>query len=141
METGNRDFLGAGWDFPLGLDQGGIAVAAGERAIARSIQVILGTAKGERRMRPEFGCGIHDLVFEPNNPTTHTLIRTRVAEALAWWEPRIEIGPQDITIEEEAHVQGQGGEVSLLIHIRYLIRATNADRNLVYPFYLIPGEE
>ena len=141
MSTLNRDFLGAGWAFPVGLEGGGIALAGGDLAIERSIQVILMTAKGERRMRPEFGCGIHDLVFEPNNPTTHTLIRSRVAEALAWWEPRIEVGPQDITIEEEPHLQNHAGAVALLIHIRYLVRATNAERNLVYPFYLIPDEE
>ena len=137
----NRDFLGAGWAFPVGLEGGGIALASGELAIERSIQIILSTARGERRMRPEFGCGIHDLVFEPNNPTTHTLIRARVAEALAWWEPRIEVGPQDIAIEEEVQLGDRAGAVALLIHIRYVVRATNAERNLVYPFYLIPDEE
>jgi phage baseplate assembly protein W len=141
MSVVNRDILGAGWAFPVGVDGGGIALATGELAIERSIQIILSTAKGERRMRPEFGCGIHDLVFEPNNPTTHTLIRSRVAEALAWWEPRIEVGPQDISIEAEPYLGDRAGAVALLIHIRYVVRSTNAERNLVYPFYLIPGEE
>jgi phage baseplate assembly protein W len=141
MDLVNRDFLGAGWAFPVGLAGGGIALAEGERAIERSIRIILSTARGERRMRPQFGCGIHDLVFEPNNPTTHALIRSRVAEALAWWEPRIEIGPQDVAVQEEVSVGDRSGAVALLIHIRYRVRVTNAERNLVYPFYLIPGEE
>jgi phage baseplate assembly protein W len=136
----NRDFLGSGWAYPVGVAGGSIALAEGELAIERAIQIILSTARGERRMRPEFGCGIHDLVFEPNNPTTHTLIRSRVAEALNRWEPRIEVGPQDIAIEQ-VHAGDQPGTVALLVHIRYVIRATNAERNLVYPFYLIPGEE
>src|SRR4030095_15499840 len=100
------------------------------RARERSILSTLWTAKGERRMRPQFGCGIHDLVFAPNDPTTAGLIQSQVLEALGWWEPRIEV--TSLGVEPDPEQDGL-----LLIDLRYVIRATNAERNLVYPFYLI----
>jgi phage baseplate assembly protein W len=134
MMTDGRDFLGSGWAFPVGVDaRGRIALASGEDAIERSIRIILGTAKGERRMRPEFGCGIHDLVFLPNDATTHGLIQTQVADALVWWEPRIEV--QGVAVREHPDDPG-----TLLVNISYVVKATSAPRSLVYPFYLIPGE-
>jgi len=84
-------------------------------------------------MRPQFGCGIHDLAFAPNDPTTAGLIQSQVLEALGWWEPRIEVAGVDV--EPDSDEDGL-----LVIDIRYRIKATNAERNLVYPFYLIPGE-
>lgn len=129
-----RDFLGSGWSVPFGVDgRGGISLVSGDRAIERSILTILSTARGERRMRPQFGCGIHDLVFAPNDPTTAGLIHSQVLEALGWWEPRIIV--QDVDVHPSIDEDGL-----LLIDIRYTVKATNADRNLVYPFYLIPGE-
>ena len=129
-----RDFLGTGWSAPLGVDgRGGIGLISGERAIERSVLNILSTAKGERRMRPQFGCGIHDLVFAPNDPTTAGLIQSQVLEALGWWEPRIDV----IAVDVEPDTSQDG---LMLIEVRYVVKATNAERNLVYPFYLIPGE-
>jgi phage baseplate assembly protein W len=128
------DFLGTGWSAPFGVDgRGGISLVSGDRAIERSILAILSTAKGERRMRPLFGCGIHDLVFAPNDPTTAGLIHSQVLEALGWWEPRIAV--QDVDVQPSSDDDGL-----LLVDIRYTVKATNANRNLVYPFYLIPGE-
>lgn len=130
-----RDFLGAGWSAPFGVDgRGGIGLVSGDRVVERSILNILSTAKGERRMRPHFGCGIHDLVFAPNDPTTVGLIESQVLEALGWWEPRIRV--EGIDVEPDIDDDGL-----LLITIRYIIKATQAERNLVYPFYLIPGED
>src|ERR671937_465456 len=97
--------------------RGGIALVSGEAAIARSIELILSTAKGERRMRPNFGCGIHDLVFAPNDPTTHGLIQSQVMDALAWWEPRIEV----VDVGVAAHPED---DAALLIDIRYRIKTT-----------------
>jgi phage baseplate assembly protein W len=129
-----RDFLGTGWSAPFGVDgRGGISLVSGERAIERSMLTILSTAKGERRMRPMFGCGIHDLVFAPNDPTTAGLVHSQVLEALGWWEPRIVV--QSVDVHPSTEEDGL-----LLIDVRYTIKATNSDRNLVYPFYLIPGE-
>jgi phage baseplate assembly protein W len=132
---GTKDALGMGWSFPLRIDgRGGIAVSKHEEDILDSIRIILGTAKGERRMRPNFGCDIHLLIFAPNNATTWGLAARYVEEALGWWEPRIEVTEVDPQPDPE-----DGGR--LLINIRYRIKATNDARNLVYPFYLLSGRE
>jgi uncharacterized protein len=129
----NKDNLGVGWAFPLRVDgRGGIALSQHENDIAESIRIILSTAKGERRMRPQFGCDIHKIVFAPNNATSWGLAAHYVEEALGWWEPRIEV----LEIDPHPDPSDNG---RLLIDIKYRIKATNDERNLVYPFYIIPG--
>ena len=124
-----REFLGVGWAFPMKLDkQGAFACAAYEESVRQSIWTILGTAKGERVMRPEFGCGIYDLVFEVNDAATAGKVMQAVREALLAFEPRIDV--RDVQVRPE-----QQGEV-MLISIDYEVRATNNAFNLVYPFYL-----
>ncbi|MBE0430680.1 MAG: GPW/gp25 family protein [Dehalococcoidia bacterium] len=125
--------LGTGWSFPLQTDgRGGIALSRYETDIEESIRIILGTAKGERRMRPNFGCDIHTLVFAPNNATTWGLAARYVEEALGWWEPRIEVTDIDTYADTADHSR-------LLIDIKYRVKATNDARNIVYPFYLVSG--
>ncbi len=129
-----RRILGQGWRFPLGVDgRGGLALVRGENDIEEAIVAILCTAQGERVMRPEFGSSIHEFVFAPNNATTAGLIAYQVEQALARWEPRIEV--------TEVDVQPDPLETSrVLINIQYLVKATNDEVNMVYPFYLIPSE-
>ena len=126
----NTDIIGNGWSFPSGISgRGGISLSSSEKAVDESIRIILNTAKGERRMRPNFGCGIHDLVFAPNNSANWSIIAHHVEEALGWWEPRIEV--------KEVDVRPDPMDLSrLMINIKYTIKATNNERNLVYPFYL-----
>lgn len=129
------DFLGRGWAFPLGVDhRGGVALSAGEADIEQSIRIILETAPGERVMRPEFGCGLHRLVFAPNSPTMADLVSYHIREALGRWEPRIEVERVDVAPDPQR-------DAVLQISILYRIRSTNDLRNLVYPFYRIPEEE
>ncbi len=129
----NKDILGTGWSFPLRTDgRGGIALSTHEHDIEESIRVILTTAKGERRMRPGFGCDVHNLIFAPNNASTWGLASHYVEEALGWWEPRIEV------TEVDTHPDPLDTS-RLLINIKYRIKVTNDARNLVYPFYLLPG--
>ena len=128
------DFLGAGWTFPVQADDsGGISVSTRERDIAEAIRIILLTPRGERVMRPEFGCQIHTLIFAPNDATTVGLACYYVSEALAMWEPRIRV--LDVTAGPDAN-----GTERLLVEIRYEIKATYDRRALVFPFYRIPGE-
>jgi uncharacterized protein len=135
MTDYNRNFLGAGWSFPMGVDgRGGLALSTEDQNIARGMFLILSTAKGERRMRPNFGCGIHDLVFAPNDATTAGLVRYHVTEALGWWEPRVEVVEVDVQTDPD-----EPGR--LIVDIKYRVKSTNDERSLVYPFYLIPGEE
>ncbi len=126
----DKNFLGAGWKFPV--KTGGdrkIAMSRYEEDIKEAIRIILGTAKGERVMRPDFGCGIYDLVFAPINATTVATVESNVREGLLRWEPRIEV------IKVEAR-DDRASEGKLLISIDYRVRITNNRFNLVYPFYL-----
>ena len=87
-----RKFLGAGWRFPLQVTPGGrIAMARYEQRIEESIVLILSTARGERVMLPEFGCGIHDIVFAPNDARTVALVAHEVRRALVTYESRIDL--------------------------------------------------
>lgn len=125
-----KNVLGSGWRFPLATDErGGIATAAYEQKIRESIQVIVGTAKGERMMRPDFGCAIHDFVFSVIDTSTLTMIKSAVREAVIRWEPRVEL------LEVEAAGEAVADGV-LAVRILYRVRSTNTEANLVYPFYL-----
>ncbi len=125
-----KKFLGKGWKFPVNVSQAGkIKMSEYEEDIKESIHIILGTSKGERVMRPDFGCGIHDFVFYPINTSTLTLIESSVREALIRWEPRIEV-LKVVASSEMADV----GRVNITID--YRVRTTNNEFNLVYPFYL-----
>ncbi len=125
----SKPFLGVGWGFPLTLDElGFFNHAEYEESVRQSIWIILGTAKGERVMRPDFGCGIYDLVFEINSASTAGRVTQAIRQALLLFEPRIDV--LDIQVQAAA-----GGEL-LLISIDYEVRATNNAFNLVYPFYL-----
>jgi phage baseplate assembly protein W len=131
--TGQREFLGVGWKFPLQVTPGGkIAQARYEQRIEESIYLILTTAKGERVMLPDFGCGIHDLVFAPNNTLTRSAVVQNVRQALVKFERRIDV----LEVTAEA---ADGEPNLLLIRINYRIRANNALGNLVYPFYIREG--
>src|SRR5689334_10810104 len=129
-EADDKSFLGRGWNFPAGLDKAGdVATAVDVEDIQQAITIILGTAQGERLMRPDFGAGLQALVFEPINTTTMALVRHRVEEALINWEPRIDRITVAVTAEPP---QGR-----LMIEIHYRVRTTNTFYNLVYPFYLL----
>lgn len=126
------EFLGTGWAFPVGISSAGeIATASDEDDIRQAIRIILGTTPGERMMRPDFGSGLHALVFEPINTTTKELTRHHVQQALIRWEPRID--SVTVTVSDEARLG------RLLVDISYRVRATNVFYNLVYPFYLMEG--
>src|SRR5262245_40820028 len=106
-----KTFLGVGWSFPVGLqtegeNQGEIQLAAYEESVRQSILIILGTAKGERVMRPDFGCGIYNLVFEVNSASTASRIAQSVRESLLQFETRIDV--RGIQVQPS-----NGGEVLL----------------------------
>ncbi|AFY47149.1 phage baseplate assembly protein W [Nostoc sp. PCC 7524] len=124
------DFLGVGWTLPVERNaQGQIEMARYENAVSNSIWMILSTAKGERIMRPDFGCDIHEKVFAPNSLGTIGQIVSDVKDALIEWEPRIDVLDVDaIPDPSQPNV--------ILIQINYQIRTTNNIFNLVYPFYI-----
>ena len=127
------DFLGRGWAFPVksGAD-GDVALAVDEEDVREAVRLILETEPGERVMRPDFGAGLRGLVFDPINTTTLALVRHRVEEALTAWEPRIDVDRVIAVADQES--------AEVKIELDYRMRATNDVRNLVFPFYTIPGE-
>jgi phage baseplate assembly protein W len=129
------EFVGSGWAFPMAIDAtGSVALVRGEREIEESIRLILGTSYGERPMRPEFGCGIHDYVFSPADAGTAGRIAYEVTISLERWEPRVDVVDVRVTPASADHS-------TLYVDIRYSVRGTNDPRNLVFPFYVIPTEE
>jgi len=133
-ETEARDFLGTGWKFPLQVSPSGrIAQASYEQRIEESVYLILSTAKGERVMLPKFGCGIHELVFSPNNSTTLSVVTHMVRETLVEFEPRIDV--LDVRVDSVTEQPNL-----LLIRVSYRVRSTNTINNLVYPFFITEGQ-
>ncbi|MDH4311666.1 MAG: GPW/gp25 family protein [Gammaproteobacteria bacterium] len=133
VQPDKRRFLGTGWKFPLQVTPNGrIAQARAEQRVEESILLILATARGERPMLPDFGCGMHDLVFAPNSASSVALVVHLVRAALVKYEPRVDV--LDVHAESTADSANR-----LLIRVNYRIRATNAIGNLVYPFYVTEG--
>ena len=123
-------FLGIGWAYPpTASATGEVATAAYEEDIRQAVWIILGTARGERVMRPDFGAGLDRLVFEPINTTTMSLVQHYAEEALVTWEPRID--------SVAVAVSADAPRGRLMLDVRYRVRTTNTFYNLVYPFYLM----
>jgi len=129
-----NEFVGAGWAFPLEIDQtGSFKLVTDDREIEQAIRMIIGTTPGERPMRPEFGCAISQFVFAEASASTAGRIAAEVQRSLIRWEPRIDLDDVVVTLDDT--------DRSLLyIDIRYHIKNTNDRRNLVFPFYTIPPE-
>lgn len=129
-----KEFLGRGWKFPVGIDPvtGRLAMSELEQDIKESIRIIVTTAPGERLMRPDFGCGIHELVFAAINRVTLGMFESRIRQAIIKWEPRVEILKLEIGTAEVDRGK-------LDIQLTCLVRETNNEFNLVFPFYLTEG--
>jgi uncharacterized protein len=130
-----EEFIGSGLSFPLKTTaSGAIALVSHDQELRESIRLILGTAYGERPMRPEFGCGIHDLVFAPSNSTTAGEAAYEVRRSLNRWEPRIEVDEVKVSYDQQ-------NTAMMYVSITYKVKGANDPRNLVFPFYTIPTEE
>lgn len=130
--TIDGDFLGQGWRYPVTSASEGPRWASGAEKIRQSVWLILSTAKGERLMLPDFGCGIHDLVFSANTAALRGLVAADVRDALVRWEPRVDV--LDVRVEKPDDAPNR-----LIITIGCRIRENNAALNLVYPFFLEEG--
>lgn len=129
-----KEFMGRGWAYPFRLEpaSGRIATVAEEEDIGQSIQIILGTAKGERVMRPDFGSGIHNLVYRAIDMATIAQIKRDVSDALRLYEARIDV--LAVKIAPTNLINGR-----LEIEIEYRVRQTNQRGNCVFPFYFKEG--
>jgi phage baseplate assembly protein W len=128
LELSTNDFRGTGWAFPVRVGAGAIDVVSGDEDVRQSIHLILATAKGERVMRPDFGCGIHDLVFAAVDTQLIARVRREVEDALRTYEARIEV--LSVAVATGGLTVGR-----LDVEIDYRVRTTNQTGNYVYPFY------
>lgn len=129
-----KQWQGIGWAFPVRMDiaTGVPALSRYEEDIKEAIRIILGTKRGSRVMRPDFGCGIHDLVFDVMDIAMFTRVETDVRESLVRYEARIELtGVRANPL--------RAAEGLLEVEVEYRIRQTNQEDNLVYDFYLHEG--
>jgi len=125
-----KEFLGTGLAFPVEVDElGELAMSTEEAKVQQSILIILGTARGERVMRPDFGSRLHELVFEPVSTSTKARVAQYATEAISSWEPRVDL--LRVNVREDPVVRSK-----LLVDVEYRVRPTNSRFNLVYPFYL-----
>lgn len=128
----DRPFLGRGWAFPPRVNRGSIAMVSLEEDIQQAIRIILETAPGERAMRPDFGVGLHRMVFTPMTRGTLSLAQSRIEQALIQWEPRIDVKAVQVSLDRD-----RSGV--LLIQVQYRVRESNSFSNFVYPFYMTEG--
>jgi phage baseplate assembly protein W len=134
QDAGTRDFLGRGAAFPFGVDaSGAIRMSGYEEHVAQAVRLVLGTARGERVMRPQFGIGLYELAFAPLTASTAAMTVHIVREALLASEPRIDV--LDVRAEPD-HTMGR-----LLIEVEYRVHRTDTVFNLVYPFYVERGRD
>ncbi len=157
MSVNRQEFVGAGWSFPVRVDPktGRIGLSHEVRDVEEAIRIILATTPGERVMRPLFGSDLANAVFAVNSAATAADVEEYVRAALARWEPRIDVIAVTVVYGRDSAIRllpfdpdaavrllnSPDTEALMHIDIRYLVRATNDERNLVFPFYTIPGEE
>jgi len=126
----STSFLGTGWGFPpqFSSTPGQVAMLSDEDDIRSSLEILLSTRPGERVMRPDYGCNLDELVFEPLTTTFKTYIKDLITTAILFYEPRIDVNK--IELDDTGEVEGR-----ILISIDYTVRSTNSRYNFVYPFY------
>ena len=132
----NNDFLGKGWSFPptFNAQMSDVIMTEKEKGIEKSLHILLTTTVGERVMQPKYGCNMEELVFEPLNTTTKTLMKDKIQTAILYFEPRIDV--QRIEMNDSNQLEGE-----ILIEIDYVVRATNSRLNFVFPYYKNEGTE
>lgn len=136
MNMSEKDYLGTGWSFPPTFEKGGggVITVSEEKDIEQSLEIILSTEPGERVMRPDFGCNMQHMVFEPINTSLITYTRDRIEKAILYHEPRIEL--ERVEVNTANAVEGV-----VLVEIDYIIRTTNSRQNFVYPYYINEGTD
>jgi len=125
-----KSFLGTGWGFPPQFSKKStrVEMLSDEEDIRSSLEILLSTRPGERVMRPDYGCNLEELVFEPLTTTFKTYIIDLIQTAVLYYEPRIDV--DKIDLDDTGELEGR-----ILISIEYTVRSTNSRFNFVFPFY------
>lgn len=138
MADNSKAFLGVGWSFPPEFHKHAktleIKMVSEEEDIGESLRILLSTRPGERVMQPDYGCGLHTMVFESLDESTVTELKDLIERAVLFYEPRITLESIDVSAEDEL-------EGRLKIQLNYTVRKTNTRSNIVYPFYYLEGSQ
>lgn len=136
--TRDRPFLGRGWSFPPTFDRaaGGVRMLEREDDVASSLHILLSTARGERIMVPQYGCNMDELVFENLDTRMRTLMADKIASAILYHEPRIDLERVEVNSDPAELLEGR-----VLIGVTYRVRETNSRFNFVFPYYLEEGTD
>ncbi len=131
-----KTFLGVGWKFPPTFDKtsGSIMLVSEEEDIRESLFILLSTKPGERTMLPEYGCDLNKMIFESIDSSLITEMKGMIENAILYFEPRIILNEVDIS-------QDKTNDGLLLIDVQYTVRKTNKRSNMVYPYYILEGNE
>ena len=113
--------------------RGSIEMVSGSDSVRQAVLLLVSTMPGERVMRPEYGCRLHRLIFEPNDPTTAGLAIHYVRSALERWEPRIEI------LDIDAGRNPDQPEL-LDVTLQYRVHATQRVEQVAFSLNLTEGE-
>lgn len=134
MDESNPGFLGRGWAFPPRLnDHSGEAImVAADTDIVESLRILMGTRPGERIMQPDYGCRLHDQVFETTDGATRAGIETAIRQAILFFEPRITLNEVSVALDDWL-------EGKMAITLDYTVDQTNNRANMVFPFYRDEG--
>jgi Bacteriophage baseplate protein W len=134
----DRPFLGRGWSFPPTFDRasGGVRMLEREDDVASSLLILLSTARGERIMVPQYGCNMDELVFENLDTRMRTLMADKIASAILYHEPRIDLERVEVQNDPEETLEGR-----VLIGVTYRVRETNSRFNFVFPYYVEEGTD
>lgn len=129
-------FLGTGWGFPPEFPTalGGPRMALGAEDVRESLEILFGTALGERFLRPRYGLDLREALFEPVTTTMRTLLEDRARTTILVYEPRVVL--RALTLDVSGLPEGR-----LALSVDYEIRGTNSRYNLVYPFYATDASE
>lgn len=121
-------FIGSGWSFPPRFDRATAAVgmAGGRAEIEQALRVIFTTRLGERIMRPDFGAGLDEEMFEALGTARLARIEDMARTAVLFHEPRIDLDDLSVTADF-------GGRLTLTL--AYRVRGTNSRFNMVHPLY------
>ena len=132
----NLAFIGRGWSFPPSFnhESGSVKMLEQEADIASSLEVLLGTIRGERVMLPQYGCNLDELIFESLDTRMKTLMTDKIESAILYHEPRIEL--EKVTLDDSRELEG-----IILIEIIYRVKTTNSRFNFVFPFYKLEGTD
>ena len=132
----NKSFLGRGWSFPPKFSRSlrSVEMLEYEADIASSLEVLLGTMRGERVMLPQYGCNLDELVFENLDTRMKTLMADKIESAILYHEPRIEL--EKVKLDDSRELEGV-----VLIEVIYRVKTTNSRFNFVYPFYKLEGTD